>query len=225
MHGFSGGKRVRQNFMLVKEPFRSASDISDNKERWESFEEITRFLENPRFPKIKKFQRKYVCIICPMSLKNATFHNFSANSWEDDEEFARQLVGGCSPNRLKKCRSLPANLPVSDDMVKNSLDAGKDLKVEIAAGKVFIADCAIASGVQQEKPCVPICLLYQSADGKLKPIAIQLQQAGGQGNPIFTPSSATYDWMLAKMYFRSAESNIQQVIGPFTITNLLLVHM
>jgi len=43
------------------------------------------------------------------------------------------------------------------------------------------------------------------------PIAIQLGQESGPGTPIWTPEDSESDWMLAKMYFRNAESNVQLV--------------
>lgn len=120
------------------------------------------------------------------------------------------MMNGCSPNLLRQCKDLPPNLKVTENMIKEFLDPGRTLQKEIAAGKLFVADCAIAQGIKQRMECVPICLLYQNQNGDLKPIAIQLQQDGGR-SLIVTPADGKYDWILAKMHFRCAESNIQQV--------------
>ena len=54
----------------------------------------------------------------------------------------------------------------------------------------------------------PICLLYMNADNNLVPIAIQLKQKEGEGNPIFLPSDHLIDWLLAKIYYQSAHAQV-----------------
>ena len=59
----------------------------------------------------------------------------------------------------------------------------------------------------------PICLLYVKKNKKLVPIAIQLKQGVSEedkkvGNPIFLPSDNWIDWILAKMYYQSAHSQV-----------------
>ena len=54
----------------------------------------------------------------------------------------------------------------------------------------------------------PICLLYVNKAMKLVPIAIQLKKIPGPKNPIFLPSDCWFDWVLAKIYFRSADAQV-----------------
>ena len=54
----------------------------------------------------------------------------------------------------------------------------------------------------------PICLLYVNGANKLVPIAIQLKKKAGPDNPIFLPTDNWYDWVLAKMYYRCADSQV-----------------
>ena len=62
----------------------------------------------------------------------------------------------------------------------------------------------------------PICLLYVNGSGQLVPIAIQLKQGVKEeekrNNPIFLPSDNLIDWLLAKIYYRSAHSQVRRPI-------------
>lgn len=48
----------------------------------------------------------------------------------------------------------------------------------------------------------------------------QLNQVPGDKNPIFLPSDAKYDWLLAKIWVRSSDFHVHQ-----TITHLLRTHL
>ena len=68
-------------------------------------------------------------------------------------------------------------------------------------------------GLPCKKECycpAPICLLYVNGANKLVPIAIQLQQKkpGQDDPPIFLPSDNLFDWLLAKIYYRSADAQV-----------------
>ena len=58
----------------------------------------------------------------------------------------------------------------------------------------------------------PLGLFYVKASGDLVPIAIQLLQQPGDDNPIWTPGDSQYDWLLAKMWLRNADHQVQQVV-------------
>ena len=59
----------------------------------------------------------------------------------------------------------------------------------------------------------PICLLYVNGSGQLVPIAIQLKQGvkeeEKENNPIFLPSDNWMDWLIAKIYYQSAHSQVR----------------
>ena len=40
------------------------------------------------------------------------------------------------------------------------------------------------------------------------PIAIQLKRIPGPDNPIFLPTDNWFDWILAKIYYRSADAQV-----------------
>ena len=58
----------------------------------------------------------------------------------------------------------------------------------------------------------PIFLLYVNGDNQLVPIAIQLKQKAGEENPIFLPSDHLMDWLLAKIYYQSANLQVSDVV-------------
>ena len=54
-------------------------------------------------------------------------------------------------------------------------------------------------------------LFFVRNDGNLVPIAIQLHQIPGKGNPIYTPNDNKYDWINAKLWLRNADTQYHQV--------------
>lgn len=48
----------------------------------------------------------------------------------------------------------------------------------------------------------------------------QLKQEPGPENPIFLPTDAKYDWLLAKIWVRSSDFHVHQ-----TVTHLLRTHL
>ena len=79
------------------------------------------------------------------------------------------------------------------------------------AGHVYICDMKIMDGLptrEGQYSSAPICLLYVNGSDQLVPIAIQLKQKPGEDNPIFLPSDGWIDWLLAKIYYQSAHSQV-----------------
>lgn len=72
-----------------------------------------------------------------------------------------------------------------------------------------------------ERPGSPIAIVWK----EILPCVfflqcIQLNQVPGEENPIFLPSDAKYDWLLAKIWVRSSDFHVHQ-----TITHLLCTHL
>ncbi|XP_023801392.1 arachidonate 5-lipoxygenase-like, partial [Cyanistes caeruleus] len=142
--------------------------------------------------------------------------------------FGYQFLNGCNPVLIRRCTEIPKKLPVTMDMVECSLERNLTLEEEVKQGNIFIVDYELLDGVDANKtdPCTiqylaaPICLLYKNLEKKVVPIAIQLGQKPGPDNPIFLPSDATYDWLLAKIWVRSADFHVHQ-----TVTHLLRTHL
>ncbi|KAJ8405160.1 hypothetical protein AAFF_G00321510 [Aldrovandia affinis] len=132
--------------------------------------------------------------------------------WKEDDFFGYQFLNGVNPMMIRRCSKLPPNFPVTDNM----------------EGNIFLCDYKILEGVpvnvvngKQQYQAVPLCLLYQNPDGNLLPIAIQLKQQPGELNPIFLPSDSEHDWLLAKIFVRSAEFTAHQLDSHLLRTHLL----
>ncbi|XP_006897780.1 PREDICTED: arachidonate 5-lipoxygenase isoform X1 [Elephantulus edwardii] len=150
------------------------------------------------------------------------------NHWQEDLMFGYQFLNGCNPVLIQQCKKLPEKLPVTTEMVECSLERQLTLQEEVEQGNIFIVDFELLDGIDANKtdPCTmqflaaPICLLYKNLANKMIPIAIQLSQVPGDDNPIFLPSDAKYDWLLAKIWVRSSDFHVHQ-----TITHLLRTHL
>ncbi|XP_026903161.1 polyunsaturated fatty acid lipoxygenase ALOX15B [Acinonyx jubatus] len=148
--------------------------------------------------------------------------------WQEDAFFASQFLNGLNPVLIRRCRSLPENFPVTDDMVAPVLGPGASLQAELERGSLFLVDHAILSGVRTNvingKPqfsAAPMTLLYQRpGGGPLLPLAIQLSQTPGPTSPIFLPSDSKWDWLLAKTWVRNSEFSVHEAL-----THLLQAHL
>lgn len=56
---------------------------------------------------------------------------YEAGRWTSDVEFGRQVLNGVNPMVIKKCTTIPAKFPVTEDMVKPYLARGLSLKEEL----------------------------------------------------------------------------------------------
>ncbi|XP_037255368.1 polyunsaturated fatty acid 5-lipoxygenase isoform X1 [Falco rusticolus] len=157
-----------------------------------------------------------------------TISEYVMQHWKEDFMFGYQFLNGCNPVLIRRCTEIPKKFPVTMDMVECSLERNLTLEEEVKQGNIFIVDYELLDGVDANKtdPCTiqylaaPICLLYKNLENKIVPIAIQLGQKPGPDNPIFLPSDATYDWLLAKIWVRSSDFHIHQ-----TVTHLLRTHL
>lgn len=159
-------------------------------------------------------------------IKN-TISEYVMQHWKEDFMFGYQFLNGCNPVVIRKCTKLPDNFPVTNDMVSVSLERELTLEQEIKAGNIYIVDYEILEGINpnttdpntQQHLAAPMCLLYRNIRNKILPIAIQLGQDPDE-NPIFLPTDGKYDWLLAKIWVRSADFQHHQ-----TITHLLRTHL
>ncbi|CAG03588.1 unnamed protein product [Tetraodon nigroviridis] len=159
------------------------------------------------------------------SLRRTPMSEYVADHWMDDDFYGYQFLNGVNPIVVTKCTELPANFPVTEEMVKPFLD-GSSLQDEMQKGNIFLFDAKIMDGAPVRdydgKPLhvTPgLCLLYVNSDKKLLPIAIQLQQEPSETNPIFLPSDSETDWLLAKFYLKNAYALMHQ-----SLTHLMRTH-
>ncbi len=82
----------------------------------------------------------------------------------------------------------------------------------LQAGHVYICDLSeILHGLATRKGYFcpePFCLLYVNGSKQLVPIAIQLKRDPGVDNPVFLPTDSWFEWLLAKIYYRSGDAQV-----------------
>ncbi|CAL8401798.1 unnamed protein product [Gadus morhua 'NCC'] len=128
---------------------------------------------------------------------------------------------------IRRCSVLPENFPVTDQMV--FLDGGKSLAEEMQNGNIFLCDYKLLDGLKanevngkQQYLMAPLVLLHKTQKkDQLMPIAIQLKQEPSKDNPIFCPADSVYDWLLAKMFVRSADFQVHELNSHLLRTHLL----
>uniref|UniRef100_A0A669DVW2 Hydroperoxide isomerase ALOXE3 n=1 Tax=Oreochromis niloticus TaxID=8128 RepID=A0A669DVW2_ORENI len=146
--------------------------------------------------------------------------------WKEDAFFGYQFLNGVNPILIRRCTALPDNFRVTDKMVFP--DDQHNLKDEMTKGNIFLCDYKLLDGVQpntisrkKQYLMAPLILLQKTSDNKLMPIAIQLKQKPAKDNPIFLPTDSEYDWLLAKIFVRSANFNFYEVSVHLLRTHLL----
>ncbi|XP_028409345.1 allene oxide synthase-lipoxygenase protein-like [Dendronephthya gigantea] len=152
----------------------------------------------------------------------------AADYWRDDVWFGSQFLNGSNPEVIRKCKKLPQNFPVKNEMVNNLLDRRYNLNRAINEGVIFIVDYKILEGIcTMNKPkdkryiTAAMGLFYLRKNDDLVPIAIQLGQQPGKETPIWTPQKDTgWDWIMAKLWLRCADTQYHQMI-----THLLRCHL
>ncbi|XP_020489030.2 polyunsaturated fatty acid lipoxygenase ALOX15B [Labrus bergylta] len=148
--------------------------------------------------------------------------------WEEDWYFGYQCLNGCNPLLLRQTSILPPNLSVTPDMLRPFLPDCSSLEQELQTGNIYLLDYEVLDNVpanvingKQTYLSAPLCLLHLNQRGQLVPIAIQLQQTPGPHNPLFLPSDPGCDWLLAKIFVRSADFQCHQIASHYLRTHML----
>uniref|UniRef100_A0A667Y3Y5 Arachidonate 15-lipoxygenase type B n=1 Tax=Myripristis murdjan TaxID=586833 RepID=A0A667Y3Y5_9TELE len=155
-----------------------------------------------------------------------SFSDYVRAHWKDDDFFGYQFLNGVNPMLIRRCSALPENFPVTDDMV--FLHGSGSLAEELQKGNMFLCDYKRLDGVttqiingKKQYLMAPLVLLHRTPDNKLKPVAIQLKQKPADDNPIFVPTDSEYDWLMAKIFVRSADFSEHQLNAHLLRTHLL----
>ncbi|XP_035681462.1 allene oxide synthase-lipoxygenase protein-like [Branchiostoma floridae] len=149
--------------------------------------------------------------------------------WHNDLEFGRQFLNGITPSAIRRCRGgLPRNFGLRDEMVQGCFDDKTTLSEEIEAGHIYIVDCGILDGLQQNTSrgnfyfAAPLALFHVNRLGDFLPIAIQINQRPGNDNPVFTSEDSDIDWLMAKIFLRNADAQLQLVVSHLLDTHLIM---
>ncbi|XP_030270904.1 hydroperoxide isomerase ALOXE3-like isoform X1 [Sparus aurata] len=146
--------------------------------------------------------------------------------WKEDVFFGYQYLNGINPMLIRRCANLPSNFPVTDDMI--FLRGQSSLGEEMKKGNIFLVDYKLLDGVKpnvinrkKQYLMAPLVLFHKTPQDQLMPIAIQLKQTPAGNNPIFFPTDSEYDWLMAKIFVRSADFNLHQLNAHLLRTHLL----
>ncbi|KAM4584329.1 arachidonate 12-lipoxygenase, 12R-type-like [Odontesthes bonariensis] len=158
--------------------------------------------------------------------KQTDISDYVQEHWKEDDLFGYQFLNGLNPMLIQRCTTLPSNFPVTDCMV--FLHGQRSLADEMKKGNIFLCDYKHMDGVKantingkQQYLMAPLVLFQKTPDDKLMPIAIQLKQKPARDNPIFFPTDSEYDWLLAKIFVRSADFSEHQLNAHLLRTHLL----
>nr|XP_046272769.1 arachidonate 12-lipoxygenase, 12R-type-like [Scatophagus argus]XP_046272778.1 arachidonate 12-lipoxygenase, 12R-type-like [Scatophagus argus]XP_046272785.1 arachidonate 12-lipoxygenase, 12R-type-like [Scatophagus argus]XP_046272795.1 arachidonate 12-lipoxygenase, 12R-type-like [Scatophagus argus] len=158
--------------------------------------------------------------------KRTEISEYVQDHWKDDDFFGYQFLNGVNPMLIRRCSALPHNFPVTDDMV--FLRGQDSLANEMKKGNIFLCDYKRLDGLKtntingkKQYLMAPLVLLHKTPDDTLMPIAIQLKQTPAEDNPIFFPTDSEYDWLLAKIFVRSADFSEHQLNVHLLRTHLL----
>ncbi|XP_059196990.1 arachidonate 12-lipoxygenase, 12R-type-like [Centropristis striata] len=158
--------------------------------------------------------------------RKTEIYDYVRRHWKEDSFFGYQYLNGINPILIRRCSALPDNFPVTDNMV--FLGGQFSLADEMKKGNMFLCDYKRLDGLEvnnidgkRQYLMAPLVLLHKTPDDKLMPIAIQLKQTPADDNPIFFPTDSEYDWLLAKIFVRSADFNEHELNVHLLRTHLL----
>ncbi|XP_044104861.1 polyunsaturated fatty acid lipoxygenase ALOX12 isoform X4 [Neovison vison] len=146
--------------------------------------------------------------------------------WRDDELFGYQFLNGANPMLLRRSASLPSRL-----VLPPGLEAlGAQLERELQNGSLFEADFILLDGIpanvirgEKQYVAAPLVLLKMEPDGKLLPVAIQIQPPSPRSPtpPLFLPSDPPLAWLLAKTWVRNSDFQLHQLQYHLLNTHLV----
>ncbi|KAL3066806.1 hypothetical protein OYC64_016705 [Pagothenia borchgrevinki] len=158
--------------------------------------------------------------------RSTHIYDYVEEHWKEDAFFGYQFLNGVNPMLIRLCSALPKNFPVTDEMVFSRGPC--TLAEEIEKGNIFLCDFKLLDELKaniikekQQYMTAPLVLLHKTPDDELMPLAIQLKQTPGEDNPIFLPTDSEYDWLMAKIFVRSADFNLHQLNVHLLRTHLL----
>jgi arachidonate 15-lipoxygenase len=146
----------------------------------------------------------------------------SIGHWQDDAYFASQRLNGPNPMVIRQVRrrnELPEQFAITDSLFQRV--TGATLGNEIAEGRVFVSDYALLASAQgihtfpdkttRYMPAPFGLFWWNPAQARLAPVAIQLERAPSEKNPVYTPRDDPAAWLRAKVFFQVADLNFHEL--------------
>lgn len=151
-----------------------------------------------------------------------------AATYRDDPSFAANFVAATNPLIIERITGLDARLPLTDEQFRSVMGPQASLAAFASAGRLFLADYRMltgaATGVYNGAPKYlydPLALFAAADDGSLVPVAIQLEQTPGPGNPIFLPTHGI-NWDIAKLLVMVADCNVSALYFHQARTHMVI---
>uniref|UniRef100_A0A3Q1G8W1 Arachidonate 15-lipoxygenase B-like n=1 Tax=Acanthochromis polyacanthus TaxID=80966 RepID=A0A3Q1G8W1_9TELE len=168
-----------------------------SKKQWTSIDAISRVFCNKRTP-ISEYAQKH---------------------WKEDAFFGYQYLNGVNPILIRRCKVLPRNFPITVDKI--FLHSHCKLTDEMQKGNIYLCDYKRLDGLEAntingKKQYLMAPLVLTSFV-----LHLQLKQNPADDNPIFYPTDSEYDWLMAKIFVRSADFSEHQLNVHLLRTHLL----
>ncbi|XP_077984767.1 polyunsaturated fatty acid 5-lipoxygenase-like [Glandiceps talaboti] len=145
--------------------------------------------------------------------------------WKQEWYFGAQRLMGCNPMQIQLCCEIPDNLAVEHSKLQPLME-NLSLKEAISQKRLFIVNHKVMEDLPTPSPervvCAPIALFFRTKDKTLLPVAIQLFQKKAEDNPVFMPSDSAYTWLVAKLFFNNADSQLHESVSHLLYTHLTM---
>uniref|UniRef100_UPI002E37849D lipoxygenase family protein n=1 Tax=Nostoc sp. CMAA1605 TaxID=2055159 RepID=UPI002E37849D len=191
----------------------------------DSFQRITKLLDKGKptghVSSLADYQKLFPVIPPPKIAK--TFQN--------DAEFAYMRVAGYNPVMIQRVSELDERFPVTDAQYQAVMGSDDSLALAGQEGRLYLADYGIFNGglngsfpSYQKYLYAPLALFAvppgSNPNRLLQPVAIQCGQ-NPKENPIITPKSSEYAWLIAKSIVQTADANFHEPVTHLARTHLL----
>ncbi|VAH95374.1 unnamed protein product [Triticum turgidum subsp. durum] len=174
-------------------------------------------------------------------------------AWRSDEEFAREMLAGVNPVCIKRLTEFPVkstldpsvygdqSSTITEDQIQQNLEEGLTVKQAMEKNRLFILDhhdnfmpfLDRINKLEGNYIYASRTLLFQKADGTLKPLAIELSLPHPDGiqhgakSTVYLPADIDSGvdgqiWQLAKAYASVDDSAWHQLISHWLNTHAVI---
>jgi len=163
-----------------------------------------------------------------------------ANTFQEDEVFAYMRVAGANPVMIERMSTVHERLPITNEQYQAVMGTDDSLDAAKESGRLYLADYSLLAKAingtyirsiyphtQIQKYLYSPLALFAVPPGSdpnrmLKPVAIQCYSQPGTNNPIITPATGEYAWLIAKTVVQIADTNVHEAVTHLARTHLFV---
>ncbi|NEP08897.1 MAG: lipoxygenase [Symploca sp. SIO2C1] len=163
-----------------------------------------------------------------------------AYTFQKDEAFAYMRIAGPNPVMIKRVSKADERLPITNEQYQEVMGTEDSLEAAMESGRLYLADYSIFAnavngtytGLLYPHPEIqkylysPLALFAvppgSDPNRMLKPVAIQCNSQPGPKNPIITPKTGEYAWLIAKTVVQIADANYHEAVSHLGRTHLFI---